>query len=84
MTTTLHSDSDVSPRPARALPWYAFGLAGSLFHEPAAAPGATVHGSALVAIDWLILTALWYVSAGESWGLPQMRTETSAVGSEQS
>ena len=26
-TTTLHSDSDVSPRPARALPWYAFGLA---------------------------------------------------------
>lgn len=53
---------------------YYWVLAGAVFHEPAAAAGATVNGSALVVIDWIIIIALWYVAAAESWGLPRMRT----------
>lgn len=69
---------------------YYWVLAAAVFHEPPAATGATVNGSALVAIDWLIIIALWYVAAAESWGLPRMGTagspavEKSSVGSEQS
>jgi amino acid transporter, AAT family len=54
-----------------ALYYYVLGRA---FHEPASAPGASVHGSALVGMDWLIIWALWYVAAAESWGLPRART----------
>ncbi|MEJ2861748.1 hypothetical protein [Actinomycetospora flava] len=50
---------------------YYYVLAGVVLHEPAAADGATVSGSALVGMDWLIIWALWYVVAGESWGLPR-------------
>ena len=57
---------------------YYWVLAGAVFHEPPAAEGATVNGSALVAIDWLIIIALWYVAAAESWGLPRMRTAETA------
>jgi amino acid transporter, AAT family len=48
-------------------------LAGPVLHEPAATDGATVHGSALVGMDWLIIWALWYIVGAGSWGLPKMR-----------
>lgn len=57
---------------------YYYVVAGWLLHEPAAAEGAGVYGSALVGIDWLIIWALWYVVAGESWGLPRPRPATTA------
>jgi amino acid transporter, AAT family len=53
-------------------------LGGALFHEPASATGASVHGSALVGMDWLIIWALWYVVGAGSWGLPRPR-EAGAV-----
>lgn len=52
---------------------YYWALAGAVLHEPAAAEGATVYGSALVGMDWLIIWALVYVVAAESWGLPRLR-----------
>lgn len=52
---------------------YYWVLGGAVFHEPAVADGATVNGSALVGMDWLIIIALWYVAAAESWGLPRPR-----------
>ncbi|MHA6784079.1 hypothetical protein ACVGOW_24250 [Pseudonocardia saturnea] len=57
---------------------YYWVLAGAVFHESAAAPGATVNGNALIVIDWIIIIALWYVAAAESWGLPRLRTAPAA------
>lgn len=57
---------------------YYYVIAGTVLHEPAAAEGATVYGSPLIGMDWLILWALWYVVAAGSWGLPALRTEENA------
>lgn len=48
---------------------YYFVLAGTILHEPAVVPGATIHGNALGFVDVLILATLLYTVAGESWGL---------------
>lgn len=59
---------------------YYYVLASAVLHEPATAEGTTVSGSALIGMDWLIIWALWYVVAAESWGLPRVRTaETSTT-----
>jgi AAT family amino acid transporter len=58
---------------------YYWGL-GPILHSPPSAKGATVHGSALEFMNVLIIWALWYVVAGEGWGLPKPRSSAEPHG----
>jgi AAT family amino acid transporter len=71
MTTTLHPDPDVSPRPARTLPWYAFGAANLavvvvlslvswyLLADPAWSPTGYYPQPLTAWMFWTIIAFVW-------------------------